>query len=452
VTEPPPLDLAWREASLSAREEEVLLLRLDHTLRAIGEELTISPERVRQIERAAKERLGHALRAAAPTEVASLGELLGQQAAVAEADIELCLHASSRQRLPVALSALGIAPPRTWAGILAGWWARDLIALDRMLRDLAAKAPFPDNELPPLARAVGLPTGLPLIPIMDHPASPITRHRAGPWWVRRRAVHRDAAYLWLASHGKPTECSEIAAHLGIEDHPMRENMRRDDRFVQLRPAGTWALSEWHLPANDGFRSALDAVISILRERGPLHYTELLREMRERYPVTKWRVDQCLTSDRVGRMPDGRLGLVADGAILVEETEPPRPANVAVSADGQLIAIRMRVDHDLLRGSGLPVPRFAAWRSGLRHAPDSRSFAMEGSSERISIRKGTSMTQVTALRRFAAPLGVTEGCTLALLLRLDTGTARLVHGCAPGQCPSGGADGSNSTNGQRNKAN
>ncbi len=33
----PALDLAWREASLSARGENVLLLRLDHTLRAVGD-------------------------------------------------------------------------------------------------------------------------------------------------------------------------------------------------------------------------------------------------------------------------------------------------------------------------------------------------------------------------------------------------------------------------------
>jgi hypothetical protein len=230
--------------------------------------------------------------------------------------------------------------------------------------------------------------------------------------------------------------SDVASRIGIAENAMREAMRRDDRFVQLRPAGIWALAEWHMPGGD-YRSALEAVIGILNDRGPLHYPDLMLEMRERYPVTRWRIDQCLTSDRVGRMPDGRVGLVADGATLVDEREPGRPDNVAISADGQLIAIKLKADHDLLRGSGLPVPRYVAWRLGLRHSPDSRSFSMEGSDEYVSITKGTSLTQITALRRFAVPLGVTEGCVLALLIRLDTATARLIHGCAPEDCPAVG---------------
>ena len=429
------LGVALREAALTSREEEVLRQRLDHKLDDIGTNLGLSRERVRQIEKAAAERLMRALRKDASAEVAMLSELLGQHVAVADFDVESCLRPDSREHLLVALFVLGVVRPRSWAGILDGWWTRDVRALDRTLRDLAAKAPFLDQELHPLADAVGLPDAMPLLPLLNHPASPIVSHPAGPWWVGRRAAHRDAAYLWLAEQGAPARLSDVASRIGIAEHAMREAMRRDDRFVQLRPAGTWALAEWHLPG-DSYRSALEAVIGILRDRGPLPYTELVREMRQRYPVTTWRIDQCLTSDRVGRMPDGRVGLVVDGANLVDEREPHRPDNVAVSADGQLIAIKIKADYDLLRGSGLPIPRYVAWRLGLRHSPDSRSFAMEDSDEQISVTKRTSITQVTALRRFAVPLGVTEGCILALLLRLDTGTARLIHGCAPDDCPAG----------------
>lgn len=429
------LGVAWWEAALTSREENVLRLRLDHTLDDTGANLGLSRERVRQIEKAAVERLERKLRQDASAEIAMLNELLGQGVAVADSDVESCLYPDSHEHLLVMLSVLDVVRPRSWAGVLDGWWTRDARALDRALRGLTGNAPFLDRELRPLAEAVGLPEALPLVPLLDHPASPVVSHPAGPWWVRRRAVHRDAAYLWLAEQGAPARLSDVATRVGIAENAMREAMRRDDRFVQLRPTGTWALAEWHL-SGDGYRSALEAVIGILSDRGPLPYTELVREMRQWYPVTTWRIDQCLTSDRVGRMSDGRVGLVSDGAALVDEREPSRPDNVAVSPDGQLVAIKIKVDDDLLRGSGLPMPRYVAWRLGLRHSPDSRSFVMEDVDEEICVTKRTSGTQVTALRRFAIPLGVTEGCTLALLLRLDTASARLIHGCAPEDCPAG----------------
>lgn len=57
-------------------------------------------------------------------------------------------------------------------------------------------------------------------------------------------------------------------------------MRRDPSFAQVRPEKTWALSDWPLPGTDSkYATAVDGVVEVLREHGPMTLDQLRTETR-----------------------------------------------------------------------------------------------------------------------------------------------------------------------------
>jgi hypothetical protein len=63
----------------------------------------------------------------------------------------------------------------------------------------------------------------------------------------------------------------------------------------------------------------------------------------------------------------------------------------------------------------------------------RTFATAGGHAPLTVTRAASFAQVSTLRRHAIELGTVEGCVLAVILDLTAGTARVRHGCAPGEC-------------------
>jgi hypothetical protein len=213
---------------------------------------------------------------------------------------------------------------------------------------------------------------------------------------------------------------------------VREALRRDDRFRQIRPEGTWALAEWTHLRTTTYASAVEAMVAVVTESGPLSRARLFAKVTELYPVTPWRLKQCLLSDQLGETPDGLVDLVSRGARPLEEEEPVRPDTMAV--EGAVLGVRIPVNQEILRGSGVNVNTWLTWRLGLRRAPTNRTFTTPGDHSPLVVRRGTSSAQLSSLRRHALELEVVDGCVLAVLLRLDDDTARVGHGCALDTCP------------------
>lgn len=431
VVNPAPLGALWASA-LEERDAYILKERLSSTLEQIGERLGISRERVRQLERQARVRLKARLTAEYDLELGLLLATLASQLVVDDAYLASLFGEASERVTRACMGVVAVVPVSGWGFEAAGWWTSRPEAVKSALTDLVSNAPFPDAELTDRALNVGLPTALRYADLLAATGSPVRRHAAGPWWVRRTAVHRDATYLWLLERGEPEPIGAIAEAIGIAENAAREGMRRDDRFTLLRPLGHWSLVEWNLP-NAGYNGALEAVVSVLDSMGPMPYETLRKEVQGIYPVTQWRIAQCLNSALLGRMPNDDIGLERYGAVPIEEEAPKRPSNVAVSEDGNLMAFTLPVDVELLRGSGIVIPRFIGWQLGLRHAPESREFRMSQSQDTLTITRNLSGTQITALRRWAVELGVVEGCRLAVTLRLDSNKVRIVHGCSEGLC-------------------
>ncbi|MFI8768558.1 sigma factor-like helix-turn-helix DNA-binding protein [Streptomyces sp. NPDC053792] len=401
------------------------------TFDEVGKALGLSRERVRQVQSGTRKRLV----VMADMVQDSWRERLrtvGAGVATPRGDFAATLGIVDHVLLDELLAVAGLAAPRTWAGPLRGWWSADPGALGSALRRLIDAAPFRGDDLGRAASEAGLPAGLPLTWLLSHSESRLALSADGHW-VRRKARGRDAAYLWLLEAGRPCRAEELLAPMAATTAAaVREALRRDDRFRQIRPEGTWALVEWtHLRASP-YASAVEAMVSVVTESGPLSRAQLFARVTELYPVTPWRLKQCLLSDQLGETPDGFVDLVSRGACPFEEEEPVRPDTMAV--EGEVLGMRLPVNADILRGSGVNVHAWLTWRLGLRRAPMSRTFTTPGDHSPL-VRRGTSSAQLSSLRRHALELEVTDGCVLAVLLRLDDGTARVGHGCVPETCPS-----------------
>ncbi|WP_424211997.1 RNA polymerase subunit sigma-70 [Streptomyces sp. BI20] len=360
--------------------------------------------------------------------------------AVSRADIAGVLRVADHVAVDVFAQGAGLRNPRTWAGSTRHWWAVDATTLESVLRKVLREAPFRDERLDPVAAAAGVPLGVPIREILGHGGSPVIRADDGSW-LRRRARGRDAAYLWLLERGEPSRADDLRA--GIDTGSVasiNEALRRDTRFVRLRPEGTWALTEWtHLKVTP-YSNAVEAVVAVVTEEGPMTRQALFTRVAERYPVSAWRLRQCLLSSMIGTTREGLVDLVSRGATPIEESEPDRPENMAVDPEGKVYGVRLVVDKDVTRGSGVLVHSWLTWNLGLRQAPMSRVFATGGVLGPITVKRGTTGAQMSSLRRHVLEQGMALGCHCVVLFRVDDHTARVEHTCAA-DCPARGvADG------------
>ncbi|MCR6647275.1 MAG: hypothetical protein NVV70_03715 [Cellulomonas sp.] len=427
---------AW--CGLAGRDRTILVRRAaGETLEAIASDLGITRERVRQIQSQKTRELVAVVSRGFPgldAAVSAGTEMIAVTGApgVAGASWDQFLEIPASTPRDVLIAGLEFRHPDAWSTTIPHWWTRRPDQFDAAMAQLVASAPFSHAETDSIVDALRLPSDY--ATVLDAPGSRLTRHELG--WVRRGRVSRDAAYLWLRAEGEPRSAAVIADAVGVNTHAIAETLRRDEAFVQVRPEGTWGLVDWRLPdVATRYASALDVVVEVLTQRGPMSFQSLRDEVQRLYPVTEWRVRQCLISNLVGVTPTGLYDLAERGAAPVPESEPRQPANIQVA--GNLTGVRLTVSTDLLRGSGLPVNRWLTWHLGLRHAPSSRAFRLPGDHGEVIVRRATSNGQISTLRGPAQTLGVALGCSVTLLLQADTATADLLHTCTPEHCPADG---------------
>ncbi|MFJ9704756.1 RNA polymerase subunit sigma-70 [Streptomyces sp. NPDC101234] len=333
------------------------------------------------------------------------------------------------------LRAMGLTHPSTWAGELTDLWTIKKDALSEILQKLLLQAPYHPDELEEITRTLGVPEHTPLDLILAHPRSPLAKAPDGSW-LRRNARHRDAAYLWLSKQGEPRRADEIREAIQAKsDAAVREGLRRDERFILLRAERVWALTEWPLPQGSHHTNALDAVLEVITECGPITRKALFAEVTQRYPVTPARLSQCLISKEIGRTPEGLIDLSERGATPMEEKEPRRPDTMAVDPSGKVVGARLSVDKELLRGSGLIVHSWLTWYLGLRLAPMSRTFTFDDGAGELRVSRNTSAAQLSSIRQRVLSLGMGFGCHFVVLLRLDASSVSIRHICEEWACPS-----------------
>ena len=419
--------------NLPEREITVLSRRMQgETLQGIATDLGVTRERVRQLQRRATDTMAAAAEVHDRELLSRLALTLGSAAAMESGSVIAELPPAPAEAQNVLLQILGFRHPRTWDGELVDWWTRMPEELDRRLNTVVALAPLSHDDLLAALADVGLSYKHPVTTLLHSPNSKLDESPTG--WYRPSRAGRDLAFLYLHSQGAPRTTAEVAEALGgtVSEHAIRETMRREDAFAQVRPEGTWTLTDWRVPGSDNrYSNAEETVIEVVRELGPIPLNALQREVIRRYPVTSWRVTQCLSNHQIGLTATGLYDLTERGAVPIEDTEPRRPETI--EAKGHITGVKLNVNHDLLRGSGIPVNRWLTWHLGLRTVPSRKTFRLDSGGD-VTIKRASSNAQISSLRTAVQSLDVVDGCKIALILNTENDSAKIHHVCPAGSCP------------------
>lgn len=395
------------------------------TLDQLGKLFGLTRERVRQVENNAKDELRKALHDKFPDwknlfQSALAGAVVVQFSTVA--DVISPLDAG-RAYARVILGDIG------WRPYEGDWWAQKATDVEVALRSLTPDGPVSPDEWNEIVRTSPLPARFVESATLPK-AGRMTPYRG--MLIRERHRRHDSIVVLLGNG--PLHINEIVEQLGEANaHVISSYMARYNDFVSL-PKSRWALSG--TVEEPVYRSALPAVLDVLRVHGPQAFDELVRKVMKVHDVTPWRITQCLDDYRIGYMPDGKIWLVENGAHKKPEPEPERPETM-VSVDHR-VGVRMTLTFDHVRGSGFIVNRWLNWRLGLRSTPDSISFDSADPSigDTITITRNGAGAAFSSIRSILDRMGLSEGCEIAIVLDTDQQTWSATHVCTTAECPAG----------------
>jgi hypothetical protein len=349
-------ELGHREA-LIARHR----LPRDRTLDDLGNDLGITRERVRQIERKVRDNLADWRASDAPS-----AALLDLNNEIRKAVIAV----TGEQRLLAQLPELAAAIPALGCQIV------DLIPalLPGITRQSGWIAVEPLADLRDETMAVALATG-------DSPASAntvsrleVTRQRLGlteaewPQWlgycglravggtvVRASAGITEVAAALLRQSGHPMSAEDIAVKLGAESiRSVKNSLWSDRRIVRLAP-NLFGLLEWGLESYEGIREEI--IQRIDRGGGRVEVQKLVDELVTQFGVSPKSV-QSYASGREFVRKAGWLYLAGDQPTVAGRSsrrlDIPAATRRCYFRDGRWW-FRVDVGTDALRGSGFAAP-------------------------------------------------------------------------------------------------
>jgi hypothetical protein len=206
-----------------------------------------------------------------------------------------------------------------------------------------------------------------------------------------------------------------------------EALRRSGSFEKDHLSGHWRIRESNTkPSTIRFSNVYDAVLHALQTFGPMNTTELVTRMEDIYPVSYSRIIQALDHGSIGKLADGRVALISQGASRNKEEEPSMPAS-GLWEENSEIFVHKYVDDDVYRGSGFMLPRWLQWRFGLNATPEYIRFAAsENTQKDLVITRRGGQTFAGSIKESLAGNEVEKGCQLAIVLNTEKLTWRIVH--------------------------
>jgi hypothetical protein len=354
--------------ALTEHEHEVAHRRLlspseRPSLRALGRELGVSGERVRQIERRAAGKLEDGAAPSLVREAGRIGQALGRMSPV-EAFDRARIRSGRSEALTddtAALLALWLAGPYA---LDDGWLVREPVGQSRAAAQEAVRSHL---------KGSGPVVPEELLEVLDAAGVPRAHHAA---WLRERATGlrdldglivpwgatmADKAEQVLRVTGRPMTREELALAIGDRTHPrsLGNVLLGDPRFARTTKS-SFGLSSW-----DGHRysSVADAIQEEIDAHGgavPLAW--LTGELPGRFGISATSVAAYAKGARFAVTGDGMVTTAASSPGLLAGAPPELTPRCYATRDGW--AYRTEVDHDLLRGSGSAVPTAIAVLAGL----------------------------------------------------------------------------------------
>ncbi len=421
---------------------EILRLRDAETLDSLAQARGVTRERIRQIESKAQRRVNNVLGSVLPMAMAHWTSLMAR-APVSEEELFgpfMDAAADAEEQLQMGRIALRAAIPGVRRARILGermetYWSAKNAALTASLseeyvdrvREFAEFGPYRDDDLDEALGHFNLDVALART-VFEGPSSPLVFVPALLGWVRRMAQTRDACFLILERAGRPVSSEVLGRILEVTPRNIAAHLERDDRFRRIFGLKRWALNAWgDLGDGTRYRTTKEAMVDILSADAPLDREELTKRVQAVHPVTSWSVNNWLEDEIFGHFPDGRCGMAFQGAVPYEESEPNRSPEVDPPTDATTIAFHMRVSKDLLRGSGLGIPRYVTWFVGLRRVPSERDFRRDDDTL-VVLKRRPGFATISSLRNDAQQLRLSEDCLLRVSLDTVRGTAEFAASC------------------------
>jgi hypothetical protein len=353
-------------------------------LDAIGQELDVTRERVRQIEGKAHGRL--------LSTILPGGELASVAGSVRDAIGELRPLTDLLEVLPTLRKECTAVRQPAWRvidrlddayEIVDGWCASPTVtaARERTLTSLAEAAD--ENGLVRLDALPPLPSTSPLW--FEYCGLGI----AGGYLLTRLNSVNDRAIGVLAAAGSPLSSSEIHERLGVARsiQSVRNALGSDERFTRV-DRDTWALASWEMNEYTNIRDLIRGAVA--RSGGAIELPRLISTLTSQFSITE---------SSVFAYANAAPFEVKDGVVRLANTQretrkTPERTRRLYRGDREWL-LRERITNEHMRGSGTTVPSAVAGIVGLNQgeatqlacAYDPQSFTWRGTQPAIgSIRR------------------------------------------------------------------
>ncbi len=353
----------YRVLRCDARVREILERRVfahgqKRTLDDLGAALGITRERVRQIEKAAREeidrRIADPANAVVARAAARLGRELGSCAAIE------CLRAPIRAALlPDGASTDDTLPMRVLLQLAGPYevldrWAirapaeRLVGATSAALEDAAQNRAIPYEDAQVILADAGIPE-----PEHEEWLTNACRFRILDGQVISwRGSMADKAEQVLALQGEPKTIEEVVTALGPETNvrSLLGQIQGDPRFLR-RGKKSYGLSSW---GGEEYTKIEDEITQeIERQGGSATLDHLIDTLCAQFGVSETSVRAYAGGPLFMRLPDGSIGIAA-GDHRRFELRAMAHTKACFKIEDQW-ALRIVVDSDVVRGSGLSIP-------------------------------------------------------------------------------------------------
>ena len=347
-------------------ERRLLVLDSPATLDELGKDLGITRERVRQIEKATETWLAHAIdkkhrsvRRTATRLRDYLGIASQVEALRSPASPLAALGLTSLDDLATRY-LLRLAGPYS----LRGDWlilrpARAAVEESKeILRIATASGPAP------FARAAeGLIVyGIPAREVAEWIVSVSSFRVEGEFVIPWSGSMADKAWYLLALEGRPMTGDELLERVAPQANGrgLLSQLGSDER---LKRTGVhhWGLRQW---AHDEYTTVADEIAQeIQRQGGSAQMEHLVEYVSSTYGVAQGSVRSYASGPRFARDGRGNVSL----ATTTPNWAPPRPPQESkgLYLHGDRWALRLRINPDMMRGSGFPVSTAFAGLIGIR---------------------------------------------------------------------------------------
>lgn len=386
------MELALSEIQVTVIEER----SKGRTLESIAEDIGLTRERVRQIEKSAFDSLEKVLTTSELSE--EIRKMFRNDVAVGIDEIE----------------CLGLIP-RGLAHVYYKFFGLKTIQIEKKTyvyqREPGWVEPI-KSQVPISSEIAEAIVGKPIDESFAHVVASLTKTNYHSEYGFYGSKSSDLYYLHVQKKGSATYIQELCQVFEETERNVLAKIDRDDRIIRNFTDKSVVLAEWP-EARSVVNSAKEALLLVLEQDGPLPQVQLIRKAQAIYSRTAGRYAQVLEDSIFGKTANGCIDLIENGAKPREIKEPKKHKSIKEYENG-LATIELKIDKELLRGAGPQAPKRLAWLMGLKKPEEYIDFEGQNGNY-LRLKFFTSGVSFSSMRLIAEEIGLLNGCGIQVAL-------------------------------------